>query len=109
MENYKKTKKSSIGLVNAQIMGIGMLVVTTVVMLVLVSTLLGANLLTTGSEYANVSNRMGTNYTAGIDQISSKIPTIMLIFAVVFLFSGLIFLVAYAVRMSRGMGGGVNL
>jgi len=49
------------------------------------------------------SNGMSGNFTAGIDNISAKIPTILLIVAVVFLFGALVLLVARAKQM--GIGG----
>lgn len=48
-------------------------------------------------------NTLETNFTDGINNISSKIPTILLIVAVVFLFGALVLLVAQSRRM--GIGG----
>jgi len=63
------------GVVGDLISGTGGLIVMTIVILVIVSTLLGASLLTTNSEYDNASDRMASNFTQGIDNVSSKIPT----------------------------------
>ncbi len=93
------------GVVTDLVSGTGGLIVTVVIILVIVSTLLGASLLTTGSEEENASNRMKNNFTAGLDEISAKIPTILLIAAVVLLFGVLVILVAQSRRMGIGSGG----
>jgi len=102
MKSFKKG-----GIVGDLISGTGGLVITTVLILVVVSTLLGANLLTTGSSYDNASSDMANNFTSGIDNVSAKIPTILLIGAVVLLFGVLVLLVARAKAMA--MGGGSSL
>jgi hypothetical protein len=48
---------------------------------------------------------MVSNLTAGIDNVSSKIPTILLVAAVVLLFGVLVLLVARARIMTMGGGG----
>ena len=102
----KQTKKG--GVVSDLISGTGGLVITTVVILVVISTLLGANLLTTGSTYDNAVTNMSANFTSGIDNVSSKIPTILLIGAVVLLFGVIVLLVMQSKKMGIG-GGGANL
>jgi len=94
-----KFKKKG-GVVGDLISGTGGLIITTVVILVVISTLLGANLLTSGSTYDNTTSRMATNFTSGIDNVSGKIPTILLIGAVVLLFGVIVLLV----RQSQAMG-----
>ena len=94
----KRNKKG--GVVGDLINGTGGLIIGVIVILVIVSTLLGANLLTSGSEYDNVSERLAQNFTEGIDKVSSKIPTILLIGAVVLLFGVIVLLV----RQSQAMG-----
>jgi len=47
---------------------------------------------------------MQSNFTAGIDNISEKIPTILLIVAVVFLFGALIILIRNSKSMGIGTG-----
>lgn len=95
------------GVVSDTISGVGGLVITVIITLVIVSTLLGANLLTSGSAEDNATQRLSSNFTAGIDNVSAKIPTILLIVAVVFLFGALVLLVAQARRM--GISGGGSL
>ena len=93
------------GVVGDLISGTGGLIITTVVILVVISTLLGASLLTSGSEYENATTRMASNFTSGIDNVSSKIPTILLIGAVVLLFGVIVLLVRQAGAMGIGAGG----
>jgi len=88
------------GVVGDLVAGTGGLIVAVIVILVIVSTLLGANLLTTGSTYDNVSAQMAGNFTEGIGNVSAKIPTILLIGAVVLLFGVIVLLV----RQSQAMG-----
>jgi len=101
MKNIKKA-----GIVGDVIAGTGGLIITTVIILVVVSTLLGANLLEAGSSYENASTIMAANFTAGINNVSAKIPTILLISAVVLLFGVLMLLVVRAKAMAMGQGGG---
>ena len=100
--------KKKAGVVGDLISGTGGLVITTVVILVVVSTLLGANLLTSGSDYDNTTQRMAGNFTDGIDEVSGKIPTILLIAAVVLLFGVIVLLVRQSSAMGIG-GGGASL
>ena len=99
----KSILKKKGGVVGDLISGTGGLVILTVVILVVISTLLGANLLTDGSEYDNVTSRMATNFTEGIDNVSDKLPTILLIAAVVLLFGVIVLLVKQSSAM--GIGG----
>ena len=82
------------GVVNDLIQGTGSLIIGVIIVLVIVSTLLGANLLTAGSAENATASLMRDNFTAGIDAVSAKIPTILLIAAVVLLFGVLVLLVA---------------
>ena len=70
------------------------------------STLYNANLLGAGTENTSVYD-MNQNFTSGIGNISARIPTILLIVAVVFLFGALILLMRNA--KSMGIGGGGSL
>jgi len=51
----------------------------------------------------------GANLSEGLNNISEKIPTILLIVAVVFLFGALVILLRNASAMSIGVGGGSSL
>jgi len=101
----KLTQKKG-GVVSDLIAGVGGLVILVVVILVVVSTLLGANLLSDG-DYNDTATDMGKNLTAGIEQVSGKIPTILLIGAVVLLFGVIVLLVRQSQQM--GIGGGGSL
>ena len=61
----------------------------------------------TGSAEQNATDNLIQNFTVGIDNVSKKIPTILLIVAVVFLFGALVLLVQQSRRMGIGSGGGL--
>jgi Zn-dependent protease with chaperone function len=105
MKIFPKNKKG--GVVSDTVQGVGGLIIGVVIILVIVSTLMGANLLTAGSAYNTTASNMVTNFTAGLDNISAKIPTILLIVAVVFLFGALVLLVSRSRQMGIGAGGSV--
>ena len=106
MRQSLKLKDKKGGVVSGTVMGIGMLIIMTIIALVIVSTLTGAGLLTSGTDESNAVDNLTNNFTAGIGEISSKIPTILLIVAVVFLFGALVLLVTQARRMGVGSSGG---
>jgi len=96
-------KKRKSGVVGDLVNGAGGLIIAVVIILVIVSTLLGANLLT-GTENTT-AQMLSSNFTSGIDQVATKLPTIFLIAAVVLLFGVLVVLVVQAKR-SGLMGSG---
>ena len=99
----KLTPKNKVGgVVTNTVMGVGGLLIGVIVILVIVSTLVDADLLTAGSVENKTVVSMKENFTHGINEISKKIPTILLIVAVVFLFGALVLLV----RQSKAMGVG---
>ena len=102
MQMQKIHKKG--GVVTDLISGAGGIIITVIVALVIVSTLISSNLLTADSTYDNASDNMAANFTQGIGNVSDKIPTILLIGAVVLLFGVIVLLVARSKQM--GMGGG---
>lgn len=102
----KKLNKTG-GVVTNTIMGVGALIIGVIVTLVIVQTLNDANLLGTGTEEANATADLTANFTDGIGNVSEKIPTILLIVAVVFLFGALVLLMKNARAM--GVGGGGSL
>jgi len=105
MRIFPKSKKG--GVVTNTVMGVGGLIIGVIIILVVTSTLLQANLLSAGSEENKTAAALSANFTAGIDNVASKIPTILLIVAVVFLFGALILLVKQSRIM--GVGGGGSL
>lgn len=64
---------------------------------------------TRDSDEGKSVNNLESNFTEGIGNISSKIPTILLIVAVVFLFGALLLLVRNAKIMGVGGSGGGSL
>ena len=95
------------GVVTSTVMGVGALIVGVVVILVLTTTLLNAELLDADNSANGSAHGLQDNFTTGINNISTKIPTILLIVAVVFLFGALVLLVRQASAM--GIGGGSSL
>lgn len=105
MKLFPKNKTG--GVVTSTVMGVGGLIIGVIIILVITSTLLNADLLTAGSAENASASDMQTNFTTGINNISAKIPTILLIVAVVFLFGALVMLVRQSNAM--GVGGGGSL
>ena len=98
-----KSKKGQI--VSGLIGGIAGLVILVIVSLLIVDTLNGAGLLTSGGSSANATTNMIANYTAGINNVSTKLPTILLVAAVVLLFGAIVFLVQRARQTTQSTGG----
>jgi len=105
MKNILQMKKKG-GVVSDLVFGVGGLIIGVIVAFVIVSTLLDANLLTAGSTENATAYSMAHNLTTGVNQVASKIPTILLIGAVVLLFGVIVLLVAQSRRMGIGGGGG---
>ena len=100
---FKEKKAQSGGLITGLIFGIASLVIGVIIAFVIVSTLTDADLLT-GSEETSADN-LAANFTAGVDNVSSKIPTILLIAAIVLILGVLVLLVGAWQRMRIGGGG----
>jgi len=94
------------GLITGLVMGIAGLVIGVIVALVIVSTLVNSDLLTSGSDEAKAVGNMSSNFTAGIDEVSSKLPTVLLVAAIVLILGVLAVLVGVWQRMRLGGGGG---
>ena len=88
------------GLITGLVMGVASLVIGVIIALVITSTLDDANLLT-GTEAGAVGN-LTANFTEGIDNVSAKIPTVLLIAAVVLIIGVLAILVGVWQRMRMG-------
>jgi len=95
------------GLITGLIFGVASLVIGVIIAFVIVSTLDDASLLTSDSAEDNATSRLIANFTAGVDNVSSKIPTVLLIAAVVLILGVLVLLVASWQRMRLGGGGGI--
>ena len=88
-------------------MGVGALIIGVIVTLVIVQTLNDASLLGSGTSEATAVTDLTANFTTGIGNVGNKIPTILTIIAVVFLFGALVLLMNQARQM--GVGGGGSL
>jgi hypothetical protein len=92
-------------LVNGLINGVIGLVIAVVIGFVIVGVFTGSNLLTANSAEDNATDRLVSNLTSGIDNVSAKIPTILGIAAVVLLLGVIVFLVQRA-RATQTVSGG---
>ena len=97
------------GVVTSTIMGVGGLIIGVIVILVVIQTLNNSKLLGTGTIENDTVSGMTGNFTSGLQNVSSKLPTILLIVAVVFLFGALILLVRNANLMGVGNAGSGSL
>ena len=104
--NLLKNKKGQTGgLITSLVFGVASLVIGVIIAFVIVSTLTGAGLLTSGSAEETAANSMAANFTAGVDEVSSKIPTVLLVAAIVLILGVLAILVGVWQRMRLGGGG----
>ena len=108
MKNILENKKGQTGgLITGLVMGIASLVIGIIIALVIVTTLTGANLLDTGTLYLNKTvGNLSANYSEGINNISSKLPTVLLVAAIVLILGVLAVLVGVWNRMR---GGGTSI
>ena len=101
----KLKNKKGAGLIQGLVMGVAGLVIGVIIAFVIVSTLNDASLLTSGSAEANSTDDLIGNFTDGVDNVSEKVPTVLLIAAVVLILSILVILWAQYKRMNVGGGG----
>lgn len=99
-----KDKKGA-GLITGLVFGIVGLVVGLIIAFVIIQTLNNASLLGTATAEQNATTDLIGNFTTGIGNVSSKIPTILLIAAVVLLLSVLLILWGLYKKMNVGGGG----
>jgi len=104
MKNIFNTKNKKGQLISGIIGGIVGLVILVIVSYLIIDTLMGAGIMTTGSAHYNVTNDMVSNYSAGINNVSAKIPTVLLVAAIVLLFGAIVILVQRA-RMTTMSAG----
>ena len=108
MKLNKLNKKGQTGgLITGIVFGIASLVIGVIIAFVIVSTLTGADLLTDGTKQANAVDNLTANFTEGIGEVSSKLPTVLLVAAIVLILGVLAILVGVWQRMR--MGGGTEL
>ena len=101
---YSKNAQTG-GLITGLVFGVASLVIGVIIAFVIVSTLTGAGLLTDGSAEKSAVGNLTANFTKGIDNVSSKIPTVLLVAAIVLILGVLALLVATWQRMRVGGGG----
>ena len=107
-KNLMRNKKGQ-GLIMGLVMGVAALVIAVIIAFVIVSTLNDASLLTSGSSEQNSTDNLIANFTSGIDKVSSKIPTVLLIAAVVLILGVLVLLWTQYKRMDIGGGEGGSI
>ena len=95
------------GLITGLIFGVASLVIGVIIAFVIVSTLGDAGLLTAGGSEALSVTALRQNFTEGVDNVSGKIPTVLLVAAIVLILGVLAILVGVWQRMR--MGGGSTL
>jgi len=92
------------GLITGIVFGVASLIIGVIIAFVIVSTLTGSNLLTTASAENLSTFNLVQNFTAGVDSVSSKIPTVLLVAAIVLILGVLAILVGVWQRMRMGKG-----
>lgn len=92
------------GLITGLVFGVASLVIGVIIAFVIVSTLTGANLLTSGSSEEGAVNNLSSNFTEGVNNVSAKIPTVLLVAAIVLILGVLVLLVGTWQRMRLGGG-----
>ena len=108
MRNVLENKRGQAGgLITGLVFGVASLVIGTIIAFVIVSTLDDANLLTNGSAEDNATGDMIGNFTSGVNNVSEKLPTVLLVAAIVLILGVLALLVGVWQRMN--MGGGSTL
>ena len=104
MEMFNKKAQTG-GLITGLVFGVASLVIGVIIAFVIVNTLTTAELLTANSSMDNATDNLVTNFTAGVDNVSSKIPTVLLVAAIVLILGVLALLVATWQRMRVGGSG----
>jgi len=98
-----KTKKAQTGgLITGLVFGVASLVIGVIIAFVIVGTLNDADLLS-GDTKASAGN-LSANFTAGVNNISEKIPTVLLVAAIVLILGVLAILVGVWQKMRMGGG-----
>jgi len=102
---FNSNKKAQTGgLITGLVFGIASLVIGVIIAFVIVSTLDDANLLTAESNEDNATDDLIANFSSGVDNVSARIPTVLLVAAVVLILGVLALLVGVWQRMRVGGG-----
>jgi multisubunit Na+/H+ antiporter MnhC subunit len=104
MQKLLDKKQGQGGLVTGLVFGIASLVIGVIIAFVMVSTLTDADLLTSGSDEEAAVNNLTANFSEGIDNVADKIPTVLLVAAIVLILGVLAILVGVWQRMRMGGG-----
>ena len=104
MESKLNKRGQTGGLVTGLVMAVAGLVIAVIIAFVIVSTLNSAGLLTAGSLEANSTTQIISNFTTGVDNVSAKLPTVLLVAAIVLIMGVLAVLVGIWQRMRLGGG-----
>jgi hypothetical protein len=105
LRQIKADKKGQTGgLITGIVFGIAFLVIGVIIAFIITSTLNNSSLLTANGAEANATTRLTGNFTSGIDNVSGKLPTVLLISAIVLILSVLGVLVMVWQRMRVGGG-----
>lgn len=100
--NYTGATPTSVALTNFTVSGAGF---TNATAQTYSNLTINYTFVSTDLNYSQSADLMGSNYTSGIDNVSGKIPTILLIAAVVILFTVIVLLVRQTGSMGMGSGG----
>ena len=98
---FKDSRGQTGGLISGLVFGVAGLVIGVIIAFVVISTLTTSNLITDVNQNASVGN-LSSNFTAGINNVSSKIPTVLLVAAIVLILGVLAVLVGVWQRMRMG-------
>lgn len=90
------------GLISGLIFGVAGLVIGTIIAFVIISTLVNGNLLTAGSAEALSVGNLSSNFSTGVNNVALKIPTVLLVAAIVLILGVLAVLVGVWQRMRMG-------
>ena len=103
----KDKKGQTGGLITGLVFGVASLVIGVIIAFVIVTTLTDADLLTGGSTEENTVSNLSANFSGGVDEVARKIPTVLLVAAIVLILGVLALLVGTWQRMGMGTGGGI--
>jgi len=102
MQMNKKAQTG--GLITGLVFGVASLIIGVIIAFVIISTITGSNILTANTAEDNATDRLVGNFTSGIDNVSGKIPTVLLVAAIVLILGVLAVLVGVWQRMRMGGG-----
>lgn len=92
------------GLITGLVFGVASLVIGVIIAFVIITTLTDASLLTAGTDAADSVDNLSGNFTAGINSVALKIPTVLLVAAIVLILGVLAILVGVWQKMRMGGG-----